>query len=72
MAESKSLHSSILQTINSSCLAFDKIVTNPIAGHKINEPKISVREREREGVSVGGNSKLCAIKKTYIASSRSS
>ena len=32
---------------NSSCLAFDKIVTNPIAGHKINEPKISERERER-------------------------
>ena len=33
LARIKRLHSSILQTNNSSCLAFKKIVTNPISGH---------------------------------------
>ena len=37
IAQSRKLHSSILQIINSSCLAFNKNVPNPIAGPKINK-----------------------------------
>ena len=33
------LHQAICLTINFSCLAFNKVLTNPIAGHKIIEQK---------------------------------
>ena len=39
IAQNRRQYSTIFQDINSSCLVFNKIVTDPIAGHKITKQK---------------------------------